>query len=317
MTAARKPQGSRCAFEEVRFALRKALKAGEMEVAKGILEIKRQIKSVQSTKQITKAMEMVGAAKLRRAQSKAEAARPYADKLKEVVSSIAAGTQGISHPMLEKRPVKKTGYLVITSDGGLKGGYNANVLRKVMVTMQENKLTKDDIVLFVIGRKGRDYFRRRGFNIVEAVTELPDTPTFADIKSIAYNAVKYFEEHKYDELILFYNEFVNAITQVPVEKKLLPLDDEAFNGPVTSYEYEPSAEEVLGQLLPKYAETLIYSALLDAKASEFGAQMTAMGNATKNATKMISSLTLVYNRARQAAITQEISEIVAGANAQA
>ncbi|EHQ58819.1 F0F1 ATP synthase subunit gamma [Paenibacillus dendritiformis C454] len=260
---------------------------------------------------------MVGAAKLRRAQEKAEAARPYADKLKEVVSSIAAGTQGIQHPMLAKRPVKKTGYLVITSDGGLKGGYNANVLRKVMQVINERHRSADEYALFVIGRKGRDYFRRREMPMVEVVTELPDSPTFANIKTIAYKAVKYFEEEQYDELNLFYNEFVNAITQVPVEKRLLPLDDDALIGETTSYEYEPSPEAVLHDLLPKYAETLIYSALLDAKASEFGAQMTAMGSATKNATKMINSLTLSYNRARQAAITQEISEIVAGANAQA
>ncbi|MGG3836490.1 ATP synthase F1 subunit gamma [Paenibacillus thiaminolyticus] len=286
-------------------------------MAKGILEIRRQIKSIQSTRQITKAMEMVGAAKLRRAQEKAEAARPYADKLKEVVSSIAAGTQGIQHPMLAKRPVKKTGYLVITSDGGLKGGYNANVLRKVMQVINERHRSADEYALFVIGRKGRDYFRRREMPMVEVVTELPDSPTFANIKTIAYKAVKYFEEEQFDELNLFYNEFVNAITQVPVEKRLLPLDDDALIGETTSYEYEPSPEAVLHDLLPKYAETLIYSALLDAKASEFGAQMTAMGSATKNATKMINSLTLSYNRARQAAITQEISEIVAGANAQA
>lgn len=286
-------------------------------MAIGMLDIKRQIKSVQSTKQITKAMEMVAAAKLRRAQEKAQAARPYAEKLKEVVSSIAAGTQGIQHPMLEKRPVKKTGYLVITSDRGLKGGYNANVLRKVSQTIKERHQSNDEFALFVIGRKGRDYFRRRGMPIVEDVTELPDSPTFADIKSIAYKAVKFFEEEQYDELNLFYNQFINAITQTPVEKRLLPLDDDTFSGGTASYEYEPSPESVLEQLLPKYAETIIYSALLDAKASEFGAQMTAMGSATKNATKMINSLTLTYNRARQAAITQEISEIVAGANAQA
>lgn len=285
-------------------------------MAKGIVEIKRQIKSVQSTKQITKAMEMVGAAKLHRVQARVKAAYPYVDKLREIISNIVASTQYISHPMLEKRPIKKTGYLVITSDSGLKGGYNANVLRKVLLTMQECNLTRDDIVLFSIGRKGCDYFRRNGFSIMEAVTELPDIPTFADIKSIAFNVVKYFEEHKYNQLILFYNEFVNAITQLPVRKRLLPLDYEASSDAITLYEYEPSAVGVLKQLLPKYAEALIYHALLEAKASEFGAQMTAMGNATKNAMEMVNSLTLVYNRARQAAITQEISEIIAGANAQ-
>lgn len=286
-------------------------------MAKGMLDIKRQIKSVQNTKQITKAMEMVAAAKLRRAQEKAEAARPYANKLKEVVSSIAAGTKGVSHPMLVKRPVKKTGYLVITTDRGLAGGYNANVLRSVMQAIKERHKSKDEYVLFVIGRKGRDYFRRRNMPIVEEITELPDSPMFSDIKSIANKAVKYFEEEQYDELCLFYNEFVNALTQIPVEKRLLPLESDQVNGGAgASYEYEPSPEVVLAHLLPKYAETLVYSALLDAKASEFGAKMTAMGAATENATKMISELSLTYNRARQAAITQEISEIVAGANAQ-
>lgn len=285
-------------------------------MAKGIREIKRQIKSIQNTKQITKAMEMVAASKLRRAQEKAEAARPYAEKLKEVVSSIAAGTKGIKHPMLEQREVKKTGYLVITSDRGLAGGYNANVLRAVMNTIRENHKSTDEYSIFVIGRKGRDYFRRRNMPIVEEVTEISDSPAFADIKSISSKAVSFFEEGKYDILYIFYNEFVNAITQTPVQKQLLPLAEVKAEGTVSSYEYEPSAEEVLSVLLPKYAETLIYSAVLDGKASEFGAKMTAMGSATKNASKMIGDLTLTYNRARQAAITQEISEIVAGANAQ-
>ncbi|MFD0617324.1 ATP synthase F1 subunit gamma [Paenibacillus sp. GCM10027629] len=285
-------------------------------MAKGMRDIKRQIKSVQNTKQITKAMEMVAAAKLRKAQEKAEASRPYAEKLKEVVGSIAAGTKGIKHPMLQSRDVKKTGYLVITSDRGLCGGSNTNVIRTVMNTIRENHKSHDEYSLFVIGRKGRDYFRRRELPIVQEVTELSDSPTFSDVKSVASKAVQFFEEEQYDVLYIFYNEFVNALTQVPVKKQLLPLDEVKVEGSVSSYEYEPSAEEVLDVLLPKYAETLIYSAVLDAKASELGAKMTAMGSATKNATKMISELTLTYNRARQAAITQEISEIVAGANAQ-
>lgn len=285
-------------------------------MAKGMRDIKREIKSKQNTKQITKAMEMVAASRLRKAQEAAQASRPYAEKLKEVVASIAAGTKDVKHPMLESRPVKKTGYLVITSDRGLAGGYNANILRKVTQTIREKHQSNDDYVLFVIGRKGRDYFRRRNMPIVEEVTGLPDSPTFADIKSVAYSAVKKFSEGAYDELYLYYNEFVNAITQVPTALRLLPLEEVGGNASVTSYEYEPSPEGVLEVLLPKYAETLIYSAVLDGKASEFGARMTAMGSATKNATKIINQLTLTYNRARQAAITQEISEIVAGANAQ-
>lgn len=283
-------------------------------MAKGMREIKRQIKSTQNTKQITKAMEMVAAAKLRRAQQAAEAARPYAEKLKEVVGSIAAGTKGVKHPMLQSREIKKTGYLVITSDRGLAGGYNANVLRKVAAEINEKHNSPNEYAIFVIGRKGRDYFRKRKMPIVDEVTGLSDSPTFADIKSVAASAVKNFEAGSYDELYLVYNQFKNAITQIPTIKRLLPLDD-MNDSAVSNYEYEPSPEGVLEVLLPKYAETLIYSAVLDGKASEFGARMTAMNSATKNATKMISTYTLAYNRARQASITQEISEIVAGANA--
>ncbi|HIW31315.1 MAG TPA: F0F1 ATP synthase subunit gamma [Candidatus Paenibacillus intestinavium] len=286
-------------------------------MAKGMREIKREIKGKQSTRQITKAMEMVAASKLRRAQEAAVAARPYADKLLEVVGNIAAGTKGVRHPMLESRPIKKTGYLVITSDRGLAGGFNANVLRKVTQTINEKHKSSEEYVIFVIGRKGRDYFRRRQMPILEEIIGLSDSPSFGDVKSIAATAVSKFSEGAYDELYICYNEFVNALTQIPTETRLLPLDSVTdSNTPVSSYEYEPSAEGVLEILLPKYAETLIYSAVLDSKASEFGARMTAMGSATKNATKMINQLTLTYNRARQAAITQEITEIVAGANAQ-
>ncbi len=285
-------------------------------MAKGLRETKRKIKSYQSMKQITKAMEMVAAAKLRRAQEAAQAARPYAETMKEVVVNIAAGTKGIKHPMLQSREVKRTGYLVITSDRGLAGGYNSNLLRNVMATIRSKHRSTDEYAVFVVGRKGRDFFRKRNIPIVEEVTGLPDSPTFADIKAVAAAAVRKFEEGAYDELYLYYNEFINAISQRPVEKRLLPLDDVGQSGKAAAfYEYEPSAEGVLAELLPKYAETLIYSAVLEGKASEFGARMTAMGNATKNATELISSLTLEYNRARQATITQEISEIVAGANA--
>jgi len=286
-------------------------------MAKGMRELKAKIRSTRNTMQITKAMELVAASRLRRAQEAATAARPYADKLKEVVASIAAGSKDVKHPMLQTRPIKRTGYLVITSDRGLAGGYNANLLRNVLNTIRNRHSSPDEYVLFVIGRKGRDFFRRRGMAIAKEVTGLPDSPVFADIKAIAQEAVKGFEDGLYDELYLCYNQFINAITQRPVERQLLPLVSENVSaaGPTTTYQYEPSAEEVLNTLLPKYAETLIFSALLDAKASEFGARMTAMGNATKNAQKMIQTLTLNYNRARQAAITQEISEIVGGANA--
>ncbi|OBR63603.1 F0F1 ATP synthase subunit gamma [Paenibacillus oryzae] len=285
-------------------------------MAKGMRDIKREIKSKQNMKQITKAMEMVAASKLRRAQEAAVSARPYADKLKEVVASIAASSTDVKHPMLESRPIKKTGYLVITSDRGLAGGYNANILRKLTQTIAQKHSSSDEYALFVIGRKGRDYFRRRNMPMVDEVIGLSDAPVFADIKTIAAAAVSMFADGSYDELYIYYNKFVNALTQIPTETRLLPLDAISEGATVSTYEYEPSPEGVLEALLPKYAETLIYSALLDGKASEFGARMTAMGSATKNATTMINQLTLTYNRARQAAITQEITEIVAGASAQ-
>ncbi|MFC4777877.1 ATP synthase F1 subunit gamma [Paenibacillus sp. GCM10023252] len=287
-------------------------------MAKGMREIKRSIKSKQNTKQITKAMEMVAAAKLRRAQEAAVAARPYTDKIKEVVASIASSGGTIKHPMLQTREIKRTAYLVVTSDRGLAGGYNVNVLRKVWTAIQENHKSAAEYDIFVIGRKGRDYFKRRNVEIAGETIGLSDSPKFSDIKSVAAAAVSGYENGDYDQLHLVYNQFYNAITQVPVIKQLLPLDASQLSGGSKSdYEYEPSAEEVLDVLLPKYAETLIYSSVLEGKASEFGARMTAMGNATKNATKMIAGLTLTYNRARQAAITQEIAEIVGGANAQA
>ena len=285
-------------------------------------EIKRSIKSKQNMKQITRAMEMVAASKLKRAQNAAIASRPYADKLREVVFSIASGSGEAKHPMLRHREVKRTAYLVITSDRGQAGGLNNNLLKKLLTEIQSRHSSPDQYAVFVIGRKGSDFLKRRKLSVAGEILGMSDSPTFADIKPIATLAVQGFEDGTYDELILAYNEFRNAITQIPTMKKLLPLDasefgDEAADqGVQAEYEYEPSAEEVLRVLLPKYAETLVYSAMLDNKASEHGARMTAMGSATKNATKMIAELTLTYNRARQAAITQEIAEIVAGANAQ-
>lgn len=285
-------------------------------MAKGMREIKRQIKSTQNTKQITKAMEMVAASNLRRSQLAAEAARPYSEKIQEVVRSIASGTKDIKNPILISRPIKKTGYLVITSDRGLAGGYNSNLLRKLMQTIREKHKSADEYSIFVVGRKGRDFLKKRSMPVLGDVTGIPDSPRFSDIKELASKAVANYEAGAYDELYLVYNKFHNAISQEPVLNRLLPLEMTGSNSQTANYEYEPSPEEVLDVLLPKYAETLVFSALLESKASEFGARMTAMGNATRNATDMISRYTLMYNRARQASITQEISEIVAGANAQ-
>ncbi|GGA45823.1 ATP synthase gamma chain [Kroppenstedtia guangzhouensis] len=288
-------------------------------MAENMRDIKRRITSVQNIKQITKAMEMVAAAKLRRAQEKAESARPYTEKMREVIASVAVATDEVQHPMLVSRPVKKTGYLVITSDRGLAGGFDGNVLRTLVQTVEKRHGSKDEYVVFVMGRKGSDFLKRRDIPVIGEVTGLPDSPEFSDIKSIVSQAVGMFAEEEYDELFLVYNEFINPVTQRPVEKRLLPLADlgeeESKSDLKALYEYEPSAEEVLSVLLPRYAETLIYSALLESKASEFGARMAAMGNATDNASEMIGAYTLQYNRARQAAITQELAEIVGGASA--
>jgi F-type H+-transporting ATPase subunit gamma len=284
-------------------------------------DIRRRIKSVKNTQQITKAMKMVAAAKLRRAQERVEQARPYAVKLEEVIGSIASGSGAVNHPMLVKRPVKKTGYVIISSDRGLAGSYNAQVIRAAVTEMKGK--SQNDYAVFAVGRKARDFFKRRNYPLVGEVTGLSDSPTYADIKSVASEVVRLFQEGVYDEVYVFYNEFVNPIVQRPVARKLLPLEDVGSGqkkvvqpGVVTAkYDYEPSAEAVLDNLLPKYAETLIFSALLEGKASEFGARMTAMGSATDNASTMINSLTLVLNRARQAAITTQIMEIVGGAEA--
>ncbi len=285
-------------------------------MAKGMRDIKRQIKSTQNMKQITKAMEMIASARLRRAQEAAQSARPYAEKLREVIGEIAA-SGGVKHPMLERRPIRRTGYIVITSDRGLAGGYNANLLRKVMLTIRDkHRSNPDEYLIFVTGRKGRDFLRRRNIPIAQEVVGLPDFPRFSDIKDVANGAVKAYESGVIDELVLVYNEFRSVISQTPVDKTLLPLGETGQGGSASSYEFEPSPEVVLNHILPRYAETLVYSAVLEGKASEFGARMTAMSNASKNASKFINSLTLQYNRARQASITQEITEIVAGANAQ-
>lgn len=281
-------------------------------------EIKRRIRSVQNTRQITKAMTMVAAAKLRRAQERAEESRPYTDKMSEVIASIASRIDIVAHPLLEVREVKKTGYVVITSDQGLAGGYNSNLLRKLVQTIAGRHRSASEYEIFVIGKKGRDFLKRREYPIIGEVIGLSDSPTFAEIKNISNRVVKMYAEGTFDEVYLYYNEFISTISQLPTEKKLLPLTDldEAEGGELSAFiEFEPSAEEVLGSLLPRYAETLIYSALLNAKASESGARMTAMDSATNNADEMIESLTLTYNRARQASITQELTEIVAGANA--
>jgi F-type H+-transporting ATPase subunit gamma len=278
-------------------------------------DIKSRINSTKKTSQITKAMQMVSAAKMNRAEMNAKSFVPYMEKIQEVTASIAHGSMDANHPMLTSRPVKKTGYLVITSDRGLAGAYNSNIIRTVYQTIQKRHKSTDEYAIIAIGRTGRDFFKKRGMNVILDIVAVSDQPSFTEIKDIASKTVGMFSDETFDELYLYYSHYVSAIQQDVTERKLLPLTDISSTGTMTSYEFEPNAEEILEVLLPQYAESLIYGSLLDSKASEHAARMTAMKNATDNASDLISSLSLVYNRARQAAITQEITEIVGGAAA--
>lgn len=279
-------------------------------------EIKGRINSTKSTQKTTKAMQMVSSSKFRRAEQNAKAYVPYMQKVQDVVAAIAGGTNDVSHPMLTARPVKKTAYLVIGSDRGLAGGYNSSILRQAQRDIDERHRSKDEYVILAVGRKVRDYFVKRDHNVIAEVVGLSDQPSFADIKEIARKAVGMFADGTFDEVHLYYTHFVSAISQEVTKQKLLPLTDIApASGATASYEFEPSAEAILEVLLPQYAESLIYGAILDGKASEHSARMTAMKNATDNAKDIIADLSLQYNRARQAAITQEITEIVGGAAA--
>ena len=278
-------------------------------------DIKNSINSTKKMSQITKAMEMTSAAKWNRGVVNAKAFVPYMEKIQEVTASIALGSTGVLHPMLQSRPVKKTGYIVITSDRGLAGAFNSNVIRRVFQTIQDKHKSNDEFAIIAIGRVARDFFVKQGMNVVLDIVGISDQPNFADIKDITSNTVGMFADGTFDELHLYYSHYISAISQEVTEKKLLPLSDIQTKSKLISYEFEPSAEEILEVLLPQYAESLIYGALLDSKASEHAARMTAMRNATDNAHEMIKSYSLIYNRARQAAITQEIAEIVSGAAA--
>ncbi|MBT2657767.1 F0F1 ATP synthase subunit gamma [Bacillus sp. ISL-18] len=278
-------------------------------------DIKQRITSTKKTSQITKAMEMTSAAKWNRGVVNAKAFVPYMEKIQEVTASIAIGSKGVNHPMLKARPVKKTGYIVITSDRGLAGAFNSNVIRRVTQTIQSRHQSNDEFAIITIGRVGRDFFVKRGMNVAQEIVGVSDQPNFSDIKDLTSSTVGMFEDGTFDELYVFYNHYISAISQEVTEKKLLPLTDLTTSSKLTSYEFEPSAEEILEVLLPQYAESLIYGALLDSKASEHAARMTAMRNATDNAKELIKNYTLSYNRARQASITQEITEIVGGAAA--
>ncbi len=277
-------------------------------------DIKRRINSTKNTAQITKAMEMVAAAKLRRVQEAVQQSKPFLAKMQEMLAGISKSARWIKHPLLAERPVKRTGYLVITGDRGLAGPYNAQIIRVALQEFRDKD--KSTYTVYAVGRRGRDFFHKHGYPVGGEVIGVPDVPTYDSVKDLAKQVVAAYAAEEFDELYFIYNEFINPVTQRPVVKKVLPLSDVGTNTENnTQYLFEPDAEAVFEQLLPRYAETLVYQAVLDAKASFHGAQMAAMGNATDAAKEMIDALTLQLNRARQAAITTQIVEIVGGAEA--
>lgn len=284
----------------------------------GVREYKRRIRSVKNTQQITKAMEMVAAAKLRRAQENAEAARPYTETLQDTLSRLAGVAYDITHPLLEKREeVRKVGYVIITSDKGLCGAYNTNIIRAANNAMEED--TRDvSTSIIAVGRKGRDFYRKRGEVDAEFIN-LGDNVSYADAREIGQYVINAYENEELDEVYVVYSHFINVLRQVPTVIKILPIEppatEEKTEEHYVDYIYEPSAEAILLSLLPRYIGSQIYHAMLEGKASELGARMTAMGNATENAGEIIESLTMEMNKVRQAAITDEILDIVGGAEA--
>jgi F-type H+-transporting ATPase subunit gamma len=274
-------------------------------------DIRRRIRSVKNIQQITKAMKMVAAARLRRAQEKAAASKPYTEKIRQILASVAAHTTDQAHPLLEVREVKRTVYVVLSSDKGLAGAYSSNIIKEVLPRIAGN----DQVGLVTVGRKARDYFKRRGYTVDAEYTGFSEKPTYDHAWAIARDLSERFQSGDCDEIYLVYTQFFSAINLQPITIKLLPLSTETTEQVNTDYIFEPSADEVLGLLLPKYLETTIFGALMQAAASELGARMTAMESATDNAEELISKLILNYNKVRQATITREISEIVGGAEA--
>lgn len=280
-------------------------------------DLRRRIKSIQKTKQVTKAMKAVSAAKMRRAQEHVLAARPFALRVRDVLGRVGSASVDVQHPLLAVREPKKVAYVVFTADRGLCGGFNSNIIRKASEEINKHQ----EVSLVVVGRKARQFFRRRGRQIDRDYIGIGESADLGFARELsAFLAEKYIAE-EYDEVYLVYSEFVNALVQRPLVEKLLPVEppeskeEGASAGTKVEYIFEPNVESMLERLLPMYVENSIYQCLLENKAGEHSARMAAMDNATKNADDMISSLTLSLNRARQAAITKEISEIVGGAAA--
>ena len=281
-------------------------------------EIDGRIKSTKKMKQITKAMNMVSSSKLRRAEKNTKQFEPYMEKMQDAITAIAGASKNSSHPMLRPRQVQRSGYLVITSDKGLAGAYSSNVLKRLINDIKEKHTSSDEYSIIVLGQSGVDFLKNRGYEIENSLVDVPDQPSFKSIQAIAKHAIDLFSEEHIDELKIYYSHYVSVLENKPTTKQVLPLsreDSSQGQGQMSSYEFEPDKEPILSVILPQYVESLIYGTILDAKASEHAARMTAMKNASDNATELIDDLSLQYNRARQAEITQQITEIVGGSAA--
>jgi len=278
-------------------------------------EIRRRIRSVKNTSQITKAMEMVSAVKMRRAQELVSASRPYAEKMAELVGGLARFTATADEvdPLLVQRPVRRAGLIVITGDRGLCGSLNANIIRAAARSILNSEAPVDSMP---IGRKGRDWLIRHDGNVIAEVTGLSERPRLLDVSPITTVAINGYREGRFDRVSIVYSRFMSTSKQEIVTRQLLPVlpPTEEATG-LVDYIFEPNAQAVLSSLLPRYVEIEVYQAVLDAVASEHSARMVAMNNATRNAKDVVQELTLTYNKARQASITKEILEIAAGAEA--
>ena len=282
-------------------------------------DIKRRKSSIQSTQQITKAMKLVSTVKLQRTKQRAEQSKTYFESMYKTVTSMLSKTGGLNHPYLKASTSEKKAVIVITSNRGLAGGYNSNVTK--LITKGEFK--KEDLVLYTIGKKGNETFRRLGYNIAWDNTEMIEEPRYDDAMKLSKEILTGFSNGEFGEIYLAYTAFKNTISHEPTIIKLLPYEvdeneennDEQENDDNVLMNFEPEDEEALNMIIPKYVTSLIFGGMVEAAASENGARMQAMDSATSNAEEMISSLSLMYNRARQGSITQELTEIVAGANA--
>lgn len=281
-------------------------------------EIRTKIKSVQNTQKITSAMEMVAASKMRKAQERMTAARPYADRMRNVISHMAYAHSEYHHPFLQEREVKRVGYIVVTSDRGLCGGLNINLFKKTLAELQGWQEKNVDIDICAVGKKAIGFFSRLGSNVVSEASDLGDAPTSTDLIGSVKVMLDAYNEGRIDRLFLVYNNFVNSMTQSPNIETLLPLQAPEHDDNLDKhwdYIYEPDAQSVLDQVFMRYIESLVYQGVVENIACEMSARMVAMKSATDNAGELINELQLVYNKARQASITQEISEIVSGAAA--